>query len=180
MPCYCSYINIWRILRHRSGSHTASMEHRKTIPGTSALHAVPKKRNLKDFSPRKYNPHDTNLSMLHCMPTFPLLFIRADIMKKSTFVPTYLPFIKANFCLASRLIFSILYESAFSALLICSSVISAPFSTWILTSEKDLKLKKNTFNPFSKEWLIEKGRISLSNYSCQDFYVLVSILILSH
>lgn len=128
---------IWSILRHRSGSYTVSTERRKRMPGTSALHTTPKNWIPNDFSPREYNPHDTNLSMLHYVATFPLLFIRADIMKKSRYVPTYLPLIKANFCLASRLIFSNLYKSAFSALLIHSSVTPSPFSTRALTSEKD-------------------------------------------
>lgn len=79
--------------------------------------------------------------MLHYTAPFPLLFIKTDIMKKSRFVPTYLPLIKANFCLASRLIFSNLYESAFSVLLIQREETPPPPSTQVLTSEKDF-LKK--------------------------------------
>lgn len=139
-PCYCSYT--FGRLRHRSGSVTVSTGRRKRTPGTSALHPTLKDWIPKDFSPREYNPHDTNLSMLHYMATFPLLFIGVDIRKKSRLVPTYLPLIKPNFCRASRLIFSNLYESAFSALLIHSSVTPSPFSTRVLTSEKDLERNK--------------------------------------
>lgn len=153
------------------------MECRKRTPGISILHIIPENWIPKDFSPGGYNTRDKPIHASLHLTTFPLLFIRADIMKKSRFVPTYLPaLIKAYFCLASRLIVSNLYECAFSALLIHSSVTPSPFSIQVLTSKRNW----DTFNPFSKEWLTEKGRITSPNYSCQDFYLLVSILILLH
>lgn len=69
MPCYCSYIYIWLILRHRSGSCAASMEHRKMIPGTSALHTTPKKWNHRTF-PQDNIIHmiQTYLCFTACLP----------------------------------------------------------------------------------------------------------------
>lgn len=139
-------LSIWLIPSHKPGK-------------PSALHATPK-MDPQTFPQEKYNiSHVIQIYPgINYMAIFPLLFIRGDIVKKSRFVPTYPPLIKANSCLASRLIFSNLYESAFSAipdflkisLLIHSSVTPSPFFTWVLTSEKGFK-KKNTFNLFSEE-----------------------------
>lgn len=128
-------LHIWPVLRHWSGSYTAWSIAEKTRYFCATHNS--KKWILKDFPPRESMWY--KLTMLHYMATLPLLFIRADTMKKSRFVPIHLPLTKANFCLVSRLVFSNPYESAFSALLIHSSVTPFPFPTQVLTSKKDLK-----------------------------------------
>lgn len=151
-----------------------SMEHGKRTPDTSTLHTTPNIEYSRTF------PQENIIHVIQTYPCFttwlPFLYLYylSEQILWSRFVPTHLPLKKANFCLVSRSIFSNLYESAFSALLIHSSVIPFLFPIRVLTSKKDFK---NTFNPFFKEWLTEKERIKSSNYSCQSFYLLLSILI---